>query len=176
MLHIIIITFSVKNPPMDILSEYPSMKLVDCSKLPPPPPELCNRHTGLTREIRRSFFSIPGNYEFYQRVIESFIRRICNWHPANGSVFVVPVACMAGVHRSVATAERIAKKISLWSSCPFKLKVRIEHSNIWPAMKFQSNRSRSNEERFLELAEMVRPGRDGVVRRVYVHGEFFDVR
>ena len=167
-LKIKVVTFSVHYP---LNSHLTGLELVDCSDLEPPPAYLCNRFTGLQREISDHFFSIPEHVDILEDVYSDLKEKIRDWsRDTDGHTLLVPVACRAGLHRSVAMAERIAKKISNWHSSRYELRVHVEHRRLWRTIEAQSRDSDAGWKRFCDLRNIVEPMDDGIIRREYDHG------
>lgn len=85
----------------------------DLCALQAPPRHLLDRYTGASREISESFFSLPGNERFYQNsldALEDELHRLNNPLPS----VAVLMNCRAGMHRSVAMAERLAGDVENW--------------------------------------------------------------
>ena len=86
---------------------------VDCSDLPSPPRSLCKILTGLDRQIAEDFWSYSVNRKRYNQAlddIENILLNISGRRQPLG----IGVFCVAGTHRSVAMAERLARCMSGW--------------------------------------------------------------
>lgn len=110
-LHIHFVTYAKKHeaPRLDC----PIVRSFDCSFLQPPSNGLCSRYTGLDRPLSDAFFSHPANEEQYSANLRTCAEGIEGWRLI-GSHVAILVLCRAGMHRSVAMAERLAKQISTW--------------------------------------------------------------
>ena len=101
---------------------------------------------------------------------------IRHWDFADGRTLIIPVACMAGVHRSVAMAEKLAKRISTWGAAPFELEIQVEHRTLWRCVVYQRDKSPKNRVRYQNLRRRVLTDTrilvkdDNVIRRTYVQG------
>ena len=171
-LRILVTSFPISRQPPP---QHPELKLVDCSRLQPPSPATCNRFTGLEPEVAQAVFSNKTTNSLYVAVIRTLKQTIRDWDFREGRYLVVPVACRAGVHRSVAMAERIAKTISEWQRSPLSLAVQVWHQSLWRHVKRHRRDSRANWKRFVDLNERVHCGRDGTVRGLYYEGHPYDI-
>ena len=133
-LYITFITFSICEP---IQFEHPELELVDCSVLRAPPSRMCDRFTGLDPEIQNPFFSSdPGSMAMFRRVCNDLYKRIDKWRfRKEGHFLVVPVACTAGVHRSVSMAEKLASEVSRWKFDYVHLSVQVDHTKLWRSVR-----------------------------------------
>lgn len=102
------ITYGLHYGPPDIL--FPILSL-DLSKHEPPPDPLCARLTGLDDELQHSFLSFPANKAEFHTAWATLWRKMKR--EPQGSCVVVKINCMAGMHRSVAMAERLAEQVRL---------------------------------------------------------------
>lgn len=166
-LRILVTSFPInrQTPP-----QHPELGLVDCSRLQPPSPATCARFTGLEPEVVQAVFSNKTTNSLYATVLHTLKHEIRHWDFREGRYLVVPVACRAGVHRSVAMAERIARTISEWQRSPLLLAVQVWHQSLWHHVKRHRRDSRANWKRFVDLNERVCCGRDGTVRGLYYEG------
>lgn len=104
------ITFGLLYGPTKI--RFPTILTLDLSNHLPPPQHLCERFTGLHREVAKSFFSVEANEAEFHRALGKLERRMKR-EPLGGCV-AVRINCMAGMHRSVAMANRLAEEVSRW--------------------------------------------------------------
>ena len=89
--------------------DYNIIYRVDCSHLPAPPSHLCNVSTGLYYESAEAFWKHQVNQERYRKAVDH-INGLLYLALSRGQRSVaVAVFCMAGMHRSVALAERLAR-------------------------------------------------------------------
>jgi UPF0042 nucleotide-binding protein len=87
--------------------------VVDCRFLPNPHwiPEL-RPHTGLDEAVSRYVFDQPGAKEFLDRYAE-LLRIVTEGYRREGKRYVtLAVGCTGGKHRSVAMAERLARRLT----------------------------------------------------------------
>ena len=85
---------------------------IPCIHLPAPSKPLCDYYTGLDRPLSSAFFSNPANEAYFRQQRAALAAYIV--HPAiasQGRCVVVWVSCRAGMHRSVAVAERFAREL-----------------------------------------------------------------
>ena len=85
---------------------------VDCSQLPPPPKHLCRTGTGLDDEVATAFWHHRQNEDRYRQAAEDIceiIQSLSRQEPGRKRSVSVAVFCKAGMHRSVAMAERLAR-------------------------------------------------------------------
>lgn len=182
-LYVCFTSFSLDQP---IPIEDHELPLIDCSVLRPPRLELCDRFTGLDLEIDRDFFSAePETGEksestvVFERTRRCLRRIFSSWSfPAEGHFFLVPIACTAGVHRSLAMAERLAWDVSRWEFRNCRLRVSVEHIELWRRVVGDKNRSRETQERYGRLLGQARNniGDDGIIMRRYRQGRVISVR
>lgn len=151
---------------MPRLDDVPCMAIVDCSKLQPPPPAMCNRFTGVNPKIEQSFFSIPENDRLFEKVYRALKSEIRHWTFAEGAELVLPVACMAGCHRSVAMAERLARAISERRRASFRIRIEVQHLNLAIHVLKRKRQSQANYDRYRYLEKRVIIGDDYRVRRL----------
>ena len=85
---------------------------LDLSEYEPPAQHLCERFTGMDKEISEAFFSIRKNEAEFQSALKSLAQKLKGW-PRGGCVAVL-INCQMGRHRSVAMAERLAKELNSW--------------------------------------------------------------
>ena len=157
-------------------SRFPEMPVVDCSQLQPPSPAMCNRFTGMAPEVVGAVFSNPTSSMVYANVLRALKQEIRHWDFRKGRYLVVPVACRAGVHRSVAMAERIAMAISKWQGrSPLLLAVQVWHQSLWHSVKRHCGDSRPNWKRFEDLSDRVTLCRDGTIRALYYQGIAYSI-
>ena len=171
-LRILVTSFPINRQPP---AQHPEIGLVDCSRLEPPSPATCQRFTGLQPEVVEAVFSNKDTNRLYVSALRTLKHEIRNWDFGDGRYLVVPVACRAGVHRSVAMAERIAKAISKWQRSPFKLAVQAWHQSLWHHVKKHRRDSRANWKRYADLKEIVWCGIDGTVRVLYDEGHPYNI-
>ena len=172
-LRILVTSFPINHQPP---AHYPEIDLVDCSELQPPSRAICNRFTGLEPEVAQAVFSNHTTSRLYATVLRELKQEIHHWDFREGRCLVVPVACRAGVHRSVAMAERIAKTISEWQRSPLPLAVQVWHQSLWKRVKKHRRDNRASWKRFVDLAETVDRGRDGTVRSLYCEGLPYNIQ
>ena len=94
-------------------TRFPTVLQLDLSEHEPPPQDLCERFTGMDREIKEAFFSIRQNEDEFQSVLKWLGQKLRGW-PRGGCVAVL-INCWMGRHRSVAMAERVAKELNSWA-------------------------------------------------------------
>lgn len=85
---------------------------LDLSNNRPPPKQLCEKYTGLDYEVAKSFFSDQANEEKYHWALEK-LSQARGLEPRGGCVAAL-INCTAGMHRSVAMAERLAIRVRSW--------------------------------------------------------------
>lgn len=96
----------------------------DISRMRPPSRDLRQRYTGASSRLAASFFSLPGHESYYQSMLAELrdrllevlsdpeFRRSSGRH--GGGCVAVLLNCRAGMHRSVAVAERLAGDVESW--------------------------------------------------------------
>ena len=94
-------------------TRFPTVLELDLSKHEPPPEDLCERFTGMDKEIKEAFFAIRQNEDEYQSALRWLGQKLRGW-PRGGCVAVL-INCWMGRHRSVAMAERLAKELNSWA-------------------------------------------------------------
>ncbi|KAL9065779.1 MAG: hypothetical protein Q9161_008004 [Pseudevernia consocians] len=86
---------------------------IDVSIMPPPPSQLLDMYTGACPELARYFFSMPGHETSYRNLFLTLEDRLESLlsepRLRPGGCVAVLVNCTAGMHRSVAVAERMAR-------------------------------------------------------------------
>lgn len=95
----------------------PVIMYFDLCTLQAPPRHLLERYTGASRVLSESFFSLPRNERFYQDSLdrlEEQLQRLSDSPPREDIFLAVLVNCRAGMHRSVAMAERLATDMRSW--------------------------------------------------------------
>lgn len=105
---------------------YPTIMQIDCSRLPPPPRHLCDRFTGLDPVIATDFFSHDINVALYESALDVLRSSIDNARHDGVEHVAVLVGCRIGVHRSVAMAEAMRKRVLGWEG----VEVRVEHLDL----------------------------------------------
>ena len=171
-LSIVVTSFPINRPAP---TRHAAMELIDCSRLQPPSPALCNRFTGLEPEIDDAVFSNRTTNLVFADALSALKYEIRHWDFRNGRCLVVPVACLAGVHRSVAMTERIACAISAWRRSPLLLLVKVRHENLWRHVEKHRRDSRANRKRFIDLRDRVCCDHNGTVKRFYDRGLPYNV-
>ena len=184
--------------------EHPALPFVDCSVLRPPRLELCDRFTGLDPEIEQDFFSPELQRRAASRRRAASWRRVesrstvlfnstphrlrstfLNWSfPVNGNFLVVPIACTAGMHRSVAMAERLARHVSLWEFRNCRLRVNVEHTELWRCVEEDRRINIATRSRYIKLFEQEEDnigeehkiGDEHIIRKRYRQGHGISVR
>ncbi len=89
----------------------------DVSKLAPPKKDIQERFAGRDPELANTFFNTADHEAQYQAMLKATKNSIRTWRcPANPpeDEIAVLIGCQAGMHRSVAVAERLAKDIGGW--------------------------------------------------------------
>lgn len=134
---IYILTYGAGNSGPPSLS-VPIIQRVDCSHLRAPAARLCDRLTGLDDELADTFFSYPENEVFFWRQLQKLEDTVVSdpRAPRNGMCVAVLVNCAAGMHRSVATAERLAAEVEEWG----RFDVDVEHLDLEEGMRRQARR------------------------------------
>ena len=94
-------------------TRFPTVLQLDLSEHEPPPEDLCERFTGMNKEIKEAFFAIRQNEDEYQSALKWLGQKLRGW-PRGGCVAVL-INCWMGRHRSVAMAERLAKELNSWA-------------------------------------------------------------
>ena len=89
---------------------------IDARNFATPKNEMCERYTGRDPEFANTLFNTADHEVLYQRIVADAKNTIRVWrHGANPPEEVaVLVGCKAGMHRSVAVAERLAKEMGKW--------------------------------------------------------------
>lgn len=91
----------------------PVVQRVKCHELVPPPIHILRRSHGLNPELSRAFFALPANENAYHEalaLLQSNLRQV----PIHVTHVAVLTSCRAGMHRSVAMAERLANEVGGW--------------------------------------------------------------
>lgn len=104
---------------------------LDLSKHQPPQKHLCEEFTGRNREVAENFFSVPANEEEFHRALGELEQRMKR-EPQGGCVAVL-INCTAGMHRSVAMAERLAEAVWSWGG----FGAECLHLDLWKGMTIQ---------------------------------------
>lgn len=132
-LHIKFISYSANlgRPPLNI----PALLTVDCTQLYPPSASLQKRYTGLDNKLSDAFFAHTLNKEAYYSALDRIEVTANQWteetdYWLEGEEVAVLVKCTAGMHRSVAMAERLADEVSGWGG----VKVRVQHADLREAV------------------------------------------
>ena len=88
---------------------------LDLSRVQSPPRHLLQMYTGVSFGIAESFFSIPGHEDYYReslQLLEDRLHsRLADPRSRFGDCVAVAVNCVAGMHRSIAMAERLARDV-----------------------------------------------------------------
>ncbi|MCJ1424117.1 hypothetical protein MMC29_002004 [Sticta canariensis] len=93
--------------PIPVLQRFP------CHELEPPDRYILNHWHGLDPELAHAFFANPDNEDAYQEnvaLLQSSLHRV----PQSVTHVAVLTSCRAGMHRSVAMAERLAQEVGRW--------------------------------------------------------------
>ncbi|KAI4133285.1 MAG: hypothetical protein LQ338_000343 [Usnochroma carphineum] len=105
----------------------PCILSISCIELEPPPRDMTLRYSGLDRELSDWLFSRGEYRRKYRRAIDKIADAVDRWRPSrHGPRFVAIVKCMAGVHRSVAMAEKLAREVGRWEG----VSVTIEYQSV----------------------------------------------
>ena len=93
------------------------------------------RYTGLDIELSDAFFDSTLTEKAYHNALDRIYNEANSWIEYNGygndgDEVAVLVKCMAGMHRSVAMAERLADEVSRWRN----VKVRVQHADLREAV------------------------------------------
>lgn len=91
----------------------PILHHVPCHELVPPDQHILHHWHGLDPELARAFFAHPANEEAYQQIVALLRSRLLRV-PAHVAHVAVLTSCIAGMHRSVAMAERLAREVGRW--------------------------------------------------------------
>ena len=113
----------------------PSLLTVDCTRLHAPSTSLQKRYTGLDTKLSDAFFDRTLNEKAYHNALDRIYNEAHRWmessdYGKDGEEVAVLVKCMAGMHRSVAMAERLADEVSGWRN----VKVRVQHADLREAV------------------------------------------
>ncbi|KAL8647931.1 MAG: hypothetical protein Q9210_005269 [Variospora velana] len=96
-----------------------------CDSLPYPCRGMLLRYSGMDRELSEWFFAHREYRVTHNRALDEIDDALEKWQPnRHGPRLVAIVRCKAGVHRSVAMAERLAREVRRWDG------VRITMSSI----------------------------------------------
>lgn len=106
------ITFGRNYGPTQVDGRFPTILSLDLSHHLPPPPHLCESLTGLDEKLSESFFSIRENKEQF-RITLDMLEQKMRLEP-QGACVAVLINCRAGMHRSVAMAEKLAMEVRRW--------------------------------------------------------------
>ena len=109
------ITYGLSYGPTNVIG-FPLLFDLDLSQHQPPPEDLCDKFDGLDRVLADSFFSIRANEDEYHRAVakvKEALDQAWRLKPPGGCVACL-IHCNIGRHRSVAMAERLAKKVRSW--------------------------------------------------------------
>ena len=122
------ITFGDSRGQPDI--PMPVLMSLDLSGAQAPPRHLLQRYTGASFELARSFFSLPGHESLYRNCLRTLDDRLdsglADPRERVGGCVAVVVNCRAGMHRSVAMVERLARDVEEgWP--PDLVEVVVEH-------------------------------------------------
>ncbi|KAL9014440.1 MAG: hypothetical protein Q9173_000922 [Seirophora scorigena] len=97
------------------LGSTPCILSIKCHNLAPPSRNMCLRYSGLDRELSDWLFARREYRVKYQRALDKIEDALDRWRPGrDGPRLVAIVKCKAGVHRSVAMAEKLAKEVKRW--------------------------------------------------------------
>lgn len=107
-LQITFVSYSMFNS--EPILSMPVLERFPCHELMPPDRSILNRFHGLNLELSRAFFSKFENELFYQAAIAR-LRLHLHRLPMDVTHVAVLTSCTAGMHRSVAMAERLAKEV-----------------------------------------------------------------
>lgn len=113
-------------------TRFPTVLTLDLSEHLPPPPDLCERFTGLDDEIVEAFFSTRANEDEFHSALRELRQKLKGW-PRGGCVAAL-INCTAGKHRSVAMAERLAKELRSWDG----FKAECAHLDLGKGMERQA--------------------------------------
>lgn len=91
----------------------PTIGSIDCADLPAPPRDICRAYTGLDTVVSRDLFSHPESVAMFEDAL-NMIEDDLNGGRASRRSVTVLVSCTAGMHRSVAMAERLAREVGSW--------------------------------------------------------------
>lgn len=120
-LHLITFGSSRGSPEIPV----PVLLHLDISTMRPPSRDLRQRYTGASPRLAAAFFSLPGHEAYYRSMLEALrgqllgvlsdpeFRRSSSGRHGGGCVAVL-LNCKAGMHRSVAVAERLAGDVESW--------------------------------------------------------------
>ncbi|KAL8916086.1 MAG: hypothetical protein Q9208_008711, partial [Pyrenodesmia sp. 3 TL-2023] len=93
----------------------PCILRLSCINMKPPPSEMCRRCNGLDRELSDWLFRHGEYQEVCDRALDKIERAVDRWRPErHGPRLVAVIKCRAGVHRSVAMAEELARTVERW--------------------------------------------------------------
>lgn len=128
-----LITFGSYRGPPEI--PIPIILHLDISTMRPPSRDLRQRYTGASPRLAAYFFSLPGHESYYRSMLAALrdqllevlsdpeFRRSSERHGSR--CVAVMLNCRAGMHRSVAVAERLARDVESWRWRG--LRVGVEH-------------------------------------------------
>ncbi|KAL8907429.1 MAG: hypothetical protein Q9207_001399 [Kuettlingeria erythrocarpa] len=101
----------------------PCILRLNCIDMKPPTREMCNRYNGLDRELSAWLFRHREYHETCERALDKIESAVDGWRPErHGPRLVAIVRCRAGVHRSVAMAEELARVVSRWDGVDVTIK------------------------------------------------------
>ena len=95
----------------------PVLARLDCRAMQPPPRHLLDMYTGASATLAHAFFSIPGHETIYRDAYlaleDELGMLLTNRNPRlrPGGCVAMLINCTAGMHRSVAMAERLARDV-----------------------------------------------------------------
>lgn len=113
LLRVTFMSYSMRKgqPRLDI----PIAMVIACHELEPPDGYYLNRFHGLDDELQDAFFAIPENEDYYFNAWAELKWRLDRVYPHITHVAVLTY-CRAGMHRSVAMAERFAVDLFNYSN------------------------------------------------------------
>lgn len=105
-------------------SPIPVILHFDILTMPAPSRELRQRYTGALPRFAAAFFSLPGHESYYRSMLAALrdqLREVLSdpeFYRSSGRhggrCVAVVLNCRAGMHRSVAVAERLARDVESW--------------------------------------------------------------
>lgn len=120
-----IITYGQKYDRIPHVKGTDTIVQVDCTRLVPPPPNICKIKTGLDIEVASDFFSRRANQAVFEDKLHE-IEEFLDANPKREGCVAVLVSCHYGVHRSVVMAERLAIEVKRRNG----IKVECKHLDL----------------------------------------------
>ena len=141
---------------------------LDCRAMQPPSRRLLDMYTGASPTLAHAFFSIPGHETIYRNAFlaleDQLEMLLSNPRLRPGRCVAFLISCKAGMHRSVAMAERMARDVQdYWREDGVVVEVEHLDTDIYRAIRRPQRARVGTQNRSVDGGRCIRYASGGYV-------------